>query len=117
LRERCGKIALRVSIDRRRRWASFHRNPFVKKRKSQKTGRSKKELVSLPLLPEFASLSPCRSVAGFKSLIRLELVGEEKKTKIDRTSIPTLFIRIHILSSVIELFVTCCIDRNHGRRS
>ena len=118
LRERCGKIALRVSIDRRRRWASFHRNPFVKNLVKKITGRSKKELVSLRLLPEFASLSPCRSVAGFKSLIRLELVGEEKNiTKIDRTSIPTLFIHIHILSSVIELFVTCCIDRNHGRRS
>ena len=59
LREWCGKIALRVSIDRRRRWASFHRNPFVK--------RGKKELVPLRSLPEFASLSPCRSVAGFKS--------------------------------------------------
>lgn len=77
------RIALRVAIDRRRRWASFIGIHLLKKerekKKEGKTGRSKKELVSLPSVPVCLSLSLRVEVSGFKSLIRLELVGEKTK--------------------------------------
>ncbi|KZS08753.1 putative Tumor protein D54 [Daphnia magna] len=67
LRAQFCKIALRVAIDRRRHWASFHRNPFVKERKRPKrgkTGRSKKELVSLLSVPVCLSLSASKCLVS-----------------------------------------------------
>ena len=62
LRERCGKIVLRVSIDRRRRWASFHRNPFVKK----KTRKKKREGAK-------RSSSPCHCCQSLPLSLRVEV--------------------------------------------